>query len=98
VASAVWLDRYKDGIDLFQLLQIIEFHYPPFLGRAVFVEDAKIGSLLSVQNAAAPRLERAGALIPGLLVEIIRVENQRLPLRIENPAIRFLRLPRPGRA
>src|SRR5712664_905559 len=96
VASTIWFNRHEDGIDLFQLLRITEFQYPPLLGRAVFIEDAETGSLLLVKTAAAPRLERARALVPRLLVEIIRVENERLSFGVEDPAIRFLRLPVPG--
>src|ERR1700687_2179360 len=92
VAAAVWFNRYENGIDLFQLLRIIEFHYPAFLGYVVFVEDSKTGSLLFVNAVAAPRLKRAGALIPSLLVEVIRVENERLSFGVEDPAIRLLRL------
>src|SRR6267142_3405315 len=93
VASAIWFDRHEDGIDLFELLRIIEFHYPSFLGRIVFVEDAKACRLLSIETAAAPCLKCAGTLKPSLLVEIIRVENERLSFGVEDPAIRFLRLP-----
>src|SRR6266436_5894445 len=93
VASAIRFHRHEDGIDLFELLRIIEFQYPSLLGSIVLVEDAEIGSLLFVQSAAAPRLKRAGGLEPGLLVEIIGVENERLSFGVEDPAIRFLRLP-----
>src|SRR6266850_3271917 len=96
VASAIWFHRHEDGIDLFQLLRIIEFQYPSLLCRVVLVEDAKTGSLLFVKTAAAPRLKCAGTLKPSLLVEIIRVEDQRLSFGIEDPAIRFLRLPIPS--
>lgn len=57
VASAVWFDRYKDGIDLFQLLRIIEFHYPSLLGRVVLIKDAKACCVLSIKTMAAPRPE-----------------------------------------
>ena len=93
MASAIWLNRYEDGIDLFQLFRIIEFHDPSLLGGVVFVEDAKAGSLLFVKTAAAPSLEGAGGFVLRLLVEIIRVENQGLSLGVEDPAIWFLRLP-----
>jgi hypothetical protein len=93
MASAIWLDRYEDGIDLLQFFRIIEFHYPPLFGGVVLVEDAKAGSLLFVKTAAAPRLKGAGAFVFRLLVEIIGVENQRLSFGVEDPAIRFLRLP-----
>src|SRR5208337_2338150 len=60
LASAIGLDRHEDGIDLFQLFRIIEFHHPSLFGGAVLVEDAKAGSLLFVETAAAPRLKGAG--------------------------------------
>src|SRR3981189_1199943 len=83
VASAVWFNRHEDGIDLFQLLRIIEFQYPSLLGRVVFVEDAEARGLLSIWAPTAPRLKCAGSLKPGLLVEIIRVEDQRFSFGIE---------------
>src|SRR5712692_3772111 len=92
VASAVWFNRHEDGIDLFQLLRVIEFQYPSLLGSVVLIENAKTRSLLPVSAAAAPRLKCAGTLKPSLLVEIVRVEDQRLSFGIEDPAIRFLGL------
>ncbi len=92
MASAVWFDRHKDGIDLFQLLRIIKFHYPSLLGRVVLIEDAKACSLLSIKTVAAPSLKCAGTLEPRLLVEIIRIEDQRLSFGIEDPTIGLLRL------
>src|SRR5208282_4081995 len=93
LASAIRLNRHEDGIDLYQLCRIIEFHHPSLFGGAVLVEDAKAGSLLFVETAAAPRLKGAGGSVLRLLIEIIGVENQGLPFRVEDPAIRFLRLP-----
>src|SRR4029077_2574580 len=78
--------------DLFQLLWVIEFHYPPLLCRVVFIEDAETGGLLFVQALAATSLKCAGAFQPGLLVKIISVENERLTFGVEDPAIWFLRL------
>src|SRR5712664_1363120 len=93
VASAVWFHRHEDGIDLFQLFRVIEFQYPSLLGCVVFIEDAKTCRLLFVKTATAPCLKRAGALKPGLLVEIVRIENERLSFGVEDSPIRFLRLP-----
>src|SRR5882724_10400846 len=87
VASAIWFDCHEDGIDLFQFLRIIEFQYPSFLGRVVFVEDAEACRLLSIETAAAPCLKCAGTLKPSLPVEIICVENERLSFGVEDPAI-----------
>src|SRR6266850_3759857 len=92
VASAVWFNRHEDGIDLFQLLRVIEFQYPSLLGSVVLIENAKTRSLLPVSAAAAPRLKCAGTLKPSLLVEIVRVENEGLSFGVEDAAIRFLRL------
>src|SRR5208282_11194 len=93
VTSAIRLNRYEDGVDLFQFFRIIELHDPALLGGAILVEDAEAGSLLFVETAAAPRLKGAGGFVLRLLIEIIGVENQGLPFRVEDPAIRFLRLP-----
>src|SRR5690242_13855544 len=94
-ASTAWFHRHENGIDLFQLLRVIELQYPSLLGRVVLVEDAKARSLLPVSSAAAPGLKCAGTPKPSLLVEVIRVEHERFSFGIEDPAIRFLRLPIP---
>src|SRR5882672_601060 len=93
VAAAVWFHRHGDGIDLFQLFRVIELQYPSFLGYAVLIQYAKARSLLFVKTATAPCLKRAGAFKPGLLVEIVRIENERLSFGVEDSPIRFLRLP-----
>src|SRR5437899_2724855 len=92
LASAIRFDSDKDGIDLFQLFRIVEFHHPALFRGIVLVEDAKARRLLLVETAAAPSLKSADTSIPCLLVEIIRVENQRLSSGVEHPAIGLLRL------
>src|SRR5437899_4614694 len=95
LASAIRFDRHKDGINLFQLFRIIEFHDPALLRGVVLVEDPEARRLLLVETAAAPSLKGANVSVLRLLVEIIRVENQRLSPGVEHPAIGLLRLPIP---
>src|ERR1700736_1274477 len=89
-APAVRFHRYEDGIDLFQRLRIIKFECPAFLGCVVLVKDTEVQRLLSVGAASAPRLERAGVFHSRLLIQIISVEDERLPFRIENAPVGLL--------
>src|SRR6266481_6111674 len=89
-AAAVWFDRHEDSINLSQCLGVIALHDPAFLGNTVFVEDPEVERLPPVRPAAAPGLKRRGILYPVLLVQIVRVKDQRLPLCIEYAAVRLL--------
>src|SRR5260370_36291607 len=84
VAPAVRLNRYENRVDVFQRLWVFGFQHPPFFTGLVFVEDAEIQSLLLVPASSAPRLERTRVAKPQLRVQIVGVEDQRLPFRVEN--------------
>ena len=49
------------------------------------------GCLLPLRSALTPHLERAGLLCYSLLIQVIGIEDQRFPLRVEHAPVRFLR-------
>jgi len=92
VTAALGLDSYEYRIDLRQGFWIITFQDPAFSCGVVFVENAQIDGSLAVRATPAPRLERARSLDFGLLIEIVRVENQRLAPGIKDSTVGLLRL------
>ena len=76
MAAAVRLDRYENGVDLFERLGIIKLEHPAFLRRVVLKKDAEVQGLFFVRPASAPGLERAGVSDPRLLIQIIRIKDQ----------------------
>ena len=68
LAPAVWLDRDENGVDVFQRLRVFGFQHPSLLSGIVFIEDAKVQSLLLVRASSAPRLERTRVAKPWLRV------------------------------
>src|SRR5882724_4251467 len=86
-AAAVWFDRHEDPVDLSQRLGVVALHDPAFFGNTVFVEDAQVECLLPIGSAAAPGLKSGGILYAALLVQVVRVKDQRLPLRVEDSAV-----------
>ena len=86
---AAGLQSRKDGIDLVQHLGVVELQDPALLAQGILIEDPQVEGLLCVGAASAPGLE-GSVLGPGLLVEVVSIENQRLSLGIEDPAIGFL--------
>src|SRR6266576_610659 len=94
LAAAMRLDRYKYRIDLRQLLGIVEVHHPSAIRFIVHVENPQIQGqrpLSLGRLLLAPYLECIGIDEPTLSVEVERIENERLALRIKDPAKRFLR-------
>ena len=57
LASAVWLDRNKNGIDVFERLRIVSFQNPALLADVVFIEDSEAPGLLLVRPFPSPGLE-----------------------------------------
>src|ERR1700681_5004044 len=88
VAPAFRLHGYEHGVNLFERLGIIKLEHPAFLRCIVLKKNAKVQGLFFVRPASPPRLERAGVSDSHLLIQIIRVENQRLPLGVEYAAVR----------
>src|ERR1700720_1766133 len=91
VAPAVRFHCYEHGVNLFKRLGIVKLEYPAFLRCIVLIKDTEVQCLLFVRAASPPRLERADVLDSNLLIQIVSVKDQRLPFRIENAAIWFLR-------
>src|ERR1700756_973385 len=90
VTAALRLNGYKYRIDLRQGFWIITFQDPAFSGGVVFVEDTQVDGSLAVGTTPPPSLERARSFDFGLLIEIVRIKDQRLAARIEDSAIRLL--------
>jgi len=57
----------------------------------VFVEDAEMQSLLPVRASAPPRQERTCIANSRLRVQIVRLQDQRLPLGVENASVGLVR-------
>src|SRR5215472_682167 len=89
-ASAVRLDRHEHSVDLLERSRIINLKHPALLGNAVLIKHAKTERLLPVRAVLAPRLKCAGLFYAALLIEIVRIEDQRFPLSVEHAAVRFL--------
>ena len=92
MASPVWLDRYEYRIDRCEGFGIVKLEDPPFLARVVFVEDSQTERLLLIRATPPPRLERTGIFQTCFLVEVIGIENERLPFGVENAAVCLVRL------
>jgi hypothetical protein len=69
---------------------VIALHDPAFLRNTVFVEDPEVERLPPVGSAAAPGLKRRAIVHAVLPVQIVRLKDQRLSLRIEHAAVRLL--------
>src|ERR1700721_800611 len=91
VAPAFRFHCYEHGVNLFKRLGIVKLEYPAFLRCIVLIKDTEVQGLLFVRAASPPRLERADVFDSNLLIQNVSVKNQRLPFRIENAAIWFLR-------
>src|SRR5260370_3404479 len=79
VTTAVWFDRYKNGINLPQRFGVVEPQHPTLLRIIVHIEDTEVERLLRVRPATAPSLEVAVILHPSRRVEVLGVKDQRLP-------------------
>src|ERR1019366_6733049 len=88
--SAVRLDRNEHGINLCQEFRVVQFQDPPLLCGIVLEEDTKGECLLPVRSAPAPYLKRAGILHVWLLIQVVGVEDERLPLRVKHAPVRLL--------
>src|SRR5581483_8996991 len=84
LAAARRFDGYEDGVNLRQRLWIVEFQHPALVRFVVEIEDPHVERAFIGEPAPAPGLEYAGITQRRFLVQIERVENERLPFRIEN--------------
>jgi hypothetical protein len=94
LASAVWLDRNKNGINVFECLWIVCFQNPALLADTVFAENSDAPGLLLVRPFAS-RLKRSRVLNAGLCVQIEGIEDQSSPFGVKDSAVRLVR-PFPG--
>jgi hypothetical protein len=76
MTAAIGLYRYKYGVDLCQCFRVITLQNPALFRGVVLVENTQVDSLLPVWTSPAPRLESAGTFQFGLLIQIVRIENQ----------------------
>src|SRR5438309_6740313 len=84
VTTAFGLDCHEYSIDLRQSSWVVALQNPAFSRGIVLVENAQVYGLLPVWTSPAPRLERARPFQFCLLVEIVRIEDQRLASGIED--------------
>lgn len=96
VTAALGLDSHEYGIDLGKGLWIIAFQDPAFSCGIVLVENAQVDGSLAVRSTPAPSLEGTRSFDFRLLIEIVRVKDQRLAPRIEHSTVRLLGLARTG--
>src|SRR6476646_4343986 len=92
VTASVWLDCHEHRVNLSEGFRVITFENPTLFSRAVFVENTKINRLFSFRPAPAPGLECTGSLYLALTIQVVGVEDQRLPFRVKHSAIRLLSL------
>ena len=85
--SAVRLHRNKYRVDVFERPRIIGLQNPALLAHVIFIEDTPAVRLLAVRAASPPGLELARVLNTGDCVQIECVENQSLPLCVENAPV-----------
>ena len=71
---------------------------PAFFGGVVLIKNPEVQGFAPVRTPLAPGLKRTRIPGTGLLVKIVGVEDQRLPLGVEDPAIGLLRHPVAGDA
>ena len=91
IASALWFDRNENRVNLLESLGVVTLDDPAFLGRVVLIENPEVQSLVPVRAALSPSLKRTRIPGTGLLVKIVGVEDQRLSLGVEDPAVGLLR-------
>src|SRR5258708_12743290 len=93
--TAFWLHCDKNGIDLPQSLRIVNFQYPSLVRNVVHIKDAQAYCFFMIRATSAPRLKRIRIRHPGLLVKIVRIENERLVFGKKYSAKRFFVFPIP---
>ena len=91
LASSVRFHGHKNSIDIFERLGIVGLQNPALLAYVVFVKDSETPGLLLVRPFPPPGLKRARVLNSGLCVQIESVEDQPLPLRVKDAAVRLVR-------
>jgi hypothetical protein len=90
MAPTVWLCSHKYCVNRGKGFGIVKLQNTSLLAGVVLVENPQTEGLLFVDTATSPRLERAGGLQIRFLIQVICVENERLPFRIENTAVGFV--------
>src|SRR5579884_2858776 len=89
VASSAGLHRYENCVNIVERLWVTRLQHPTLFPDVVFIKDSEIEGLLLVWPTAPPRLECARILDSGLCVQVVCIENQPLPFRVENATIRL---------
>jgi len=87
LASSMRLNRYKHSIDLIQLFWIVRAEHPPTVRFAIHIQDAEIHGVRRAGRfsiALPPNLEDARVFDTGLMIEVKRVEHQRLVLSVKD--------------
>lgn len=76
LASAAWLSRDENGVDIVQCFGIVRFQNPALLAGVVLVKDSQFDGLLLIRSPPAPGMDRAGVLKARLGIQIVRAKDQ----------------------
>ena len=86
LTSTVRFDRNKNSVDFGELFRIVEAQNPATVRFAIHVQNAEIRCAILLARfgiSLSPDLESAGILDAGFVIEIERIEDQGLVLRVE---------------
>src|SRR4051794_18140253 len=75
----IFLYRHKNGIELGKKLGVVGLDDPAAIALAIEIKKSKTDGMARLAVAVSPRLEDAGVVHAGLLVQVKGIEDQRFP-------------------